>query len=613
MVSILLVDDQPTNLFALEVALRNPEYELIKAESGEEALHILETKVFALVLMDVQMPGIDGFETTKIIKESPKLRATPVVFVSSTFDDEIMIDKALSIGASDYLLKPFKLEALKAKVALYVELFKNKYINQQRALENERDNFINLFRQTPEMVCILKGPEHVFEFVNEAHVKVLGFDATGMAVRKAQPESVEVHGILDNVYNTGITAELNEIPVTVTDRLRYFNLTYSARRNVNGEINGVMILGLEVTALIESRLAYKKSQEQLSFALKGSNMGVWSVNLETGKVDLSQEAATIFDAFEEFGSADLAIDAFIHPEDREHARQTLMDTLAQNKMYQDEYRVLKKDGTISWVSLRGKAIVENNIPKLLTGVVMDVTSRKNQEIELQKAISLRDDFISIASHELRTPITTLSLQNQMLMRVMEKSGTDQVDSSKVKKVVDTSQIQLKHLIRLVDDMLDVSKISTGKINLHLESVNLSKLLLENIERLSPLLFEKHIDVKINVDQEILVNADPLRMDQIMTNLLSNAIKYGENKPISVTLKKVDKMAELTISDQGIGIAEHKLPKIFDRFERAISAKNISGLGLGLFIVKELVEAQGGTIEVASQLGEGSQFVVRIPL
>ena len=121
-----------------------------------------------------------------------------------------------------------------------------------KAVENERENFRHLFRQTPEMVCILKGPEHVFEFVNEAHVKVLGFDATGMPVRVAQPESVEVHGILDEVYRTGNTALLKKIPVTVAGRLRYFNLTYSARRNEAGMIDGIMILGTEITDQVES-------------------------------------------------------------------------------------------------------------------------------------------------------------------------------------------------------------------------------------------------------------------------------------------------------------------------------------------------------------------------
>src|SRR6202000_762954 len=117
----------------------------------------------------------------------------------------------------------------------------------------------NLFRQTPEMICILSGPDHRFEFVNEAHIKALGFDATGKTVREAPPESIEVHSILDEVYRTGITAELHEIPVTLTHKLRHFNLTYAARRNEHGKVDGIMILGKEVTDQVVSRNQLQKA------------------------------------------------------------------------------------------------------------------------------------------------------------------------------------------------------------------------------------------------------------------------------------------------------------------------------------------------------------------
>lgn len=138
------------------------------------------------------------------------------------------------------------------------------------AIANERENFRNLFKQTPEMVCIMIGPEHVFEFVNEAHVKVLGFNATGKSVREAQPESVEVHGILDRVYETGVTAELHEIPVTVGDRLRYFNLTYAARRSTDNKISGVMILGTEITDEFRNREILKSQNRAFEMTMAGA-------------------------------------------------------------------------------------------------------------------------------------------------------------------------------------------------------------------------------------------------------------------------------------------------------------------------------------------------------
>jgi PAS domain S-box-containing protein len=141
---------------------------------------------------------------------------------------------------------------------------------EHEAVRLQRVNFASLFRQSPEMVCILSGPQHRFEFVNEAHVKVLGFDATGKTVREAQPESVEIHHILDNVYKTGKTAELHEIPVTVTDRLRYFNLTYAARRDAGGTVDGIMVLGTEVTEQVLFRQSNQLQQKALELALENA-------------------------------------------------------------------------------------------------------------------------------------------------------------------------------------------------------------------------------------------------------------------------------------------------------------------------------------------------------
>ncbi len=152
-------------------------------------------------------------------------------------------------------------------------------------------NFANLFRQTPEMVCILSGPQHRFEFVNEAHVRVLGFDATGRTVRHAQPESIEVHGILDDVYRTGKTAELREIPVTVTDRVRYFNLTYAARRDGAGIIDGIMIMGSEVTDQVLARRSQENHRRWLESVLNRLPSPTLFIDPVTAKTTFKNNAA----------------------------------------------------------------------------------------------------------------------------------------------------------------------------------------------------------------------------------------------------------------------------------------------------------------------------------
>ncbi|RYZ02700.1 MAG: PAS domain S-box protein [Myxococcales bacterium] len=154
------------------------------------------------------------------------------------------------------------------------------------------ENFANLFRQTPEMVCILAGPEHRFEFVNQAHIRALGFDATGRTVRDAQPESVEVHGILDEVYRTGVTAELREIAVTLTDRTRYFDLTYAARRSPAGEIDGIMIMGSEVTGQVLARHAQEQQRRWLESVLHRLPSPTLFLDPGTGDVVFQNHAAT---------------------------------------------------------------------------------------------------------------------------------------------------------------------------------------------------------------------------------------------------------------------------------------------------------------------------------
>lgn len=186
---------------------------------------------------------------------------------------------------------------------------------REKALANERENFRNLFRQTPEMVCILQGPDHTFEFVNEAHIKALGFDATGLTVKAAQPESVEVHGILDEVYRTGVTAELREIPVTLGNRLRFFNLTYAARRDEKQQITGVMILGIEITEELETRKELSLAKEE---AIRANQLKTAFL------ANVSHEIRTPLGAM--IGFTDLLRDPTLTCEERE----SYIDVLARN-------------------------------------------------------------------------------------------------------------------------------------------------------------------------------------------------------------------------------------------------------------------------------------------
>ena len=232
--------------------------------------------------------------------------------------------------------------------------------------------------------------------------------------------------------------------------------------------------------------------------------------------------------------------------------------------------------------------------------------------QAQAAVSLRDEFLSIASHELKTPITSLKLQIQMNRRRFGKEPEIFSDKKIVDRFLDTSASQVDRLSKLVDDMLDISRISHGKLILEPEEVDLGLLVKDVAERFHEQFEAVGCKCRLHVEGQIKGHWDRYRIEQVVTNLMTNAIKYGAGKPVEVSVLNQGKTALIEVKDQGIGIADESLDKIFGRFERAITAKSISGLGLGLYISRQIVEAHGGKIRVLSKLEEGSTFVVELP-
>ncbi|MFN2387880.1 MAG: PAS domain S-box protein [Thermoanaerobaculia bacterium] len=222
------------------------------------------------------------------------------------------------------------------------------------------------------------------------------------------------------------------------------------------------------------------------------------------------------------------------------------------------------------------------------------------------AIRLRDEFLSIASHELKTPITTLKLQAQSLLR---RSGPD-ADAAAPRLL--TLQRQIERLHNLVDKLLDISRLTAGRLELELEPVDLEALVAEVMDRFEEELRRTGCEVVVRGEGSSLGRWDRSRLDQVVTNLISNAIKYGSGKPILVTMDGDERTARLEVRDHGIGIAPENLGRIFQRFERAVSERHYGGLGLGLWIVSEIVDALGGSVHATSTPGEGAAFVVELP-
>ena len=239
---------------------------------------------------------------------------------------------------------------------------------------------------------------------------------------------------------------------------------------------------------------------------------------------------------------------------------------------------------------------------------------KITEANLNRALQSRDEFLSICSHELKTPLTTLKMQTQITERMRKKFGDEVTFSPEnMDKFLRHADRSIERLIHLVNDMLDISRVNTGQMTLNFGQVNLGDLVNEVVERLQNLLDLSACPVEIRSEGKVIVNGDYFRLEQVVTNLLTNAAKYAPNSKIEITLICNDKKASLSIKDNGKGISKADQARIFNRFERAVGPGLISGLGLGLYISKEIIEMHNGTISLESEEGKGATFKIKLPL
>ncbi|QZP31801.1 hybrid sensor histidine kinase/response regulator [Pseudomonas sp. DR48] len=385
---LLIVDDLPENLLALEALIKREDRIVYKALSADEALSLLLQHEFAMAILDVQMPGMNGFELAELMRGTEKTKNIPIVFVSAAGRELNYAFKGYESGAVDFLHKPLDIHAVKSKVNV----------------------FVDLYRQS-----------------------------------KAMKQQVE--------------------------------------------------------ALERSR----REQEAL----------------------LKQLQAT------------------------------------QN--------------------------------------------------ELEQAVRMRDDFMSIVAHELRTPLNGLILETQLRKMHLARDNAAAFTLDKMHAMVDRDERQIKSLIRLIEDMLDVSRIRTGKLSIRTSQFDLVKLVSNLLQNFAPQIDAAETAVTFTADQPVVGNWDEFRIEQVISNLLTNALRYGGKGTIDVRVFTQDGQARVEVQDRGIGISEENQRRIFQQFERVSAKTVVAGLGLGLFISEQIVTAHGGSITVESRIGEGALFRVCLPL
>lgn len=294
---------------------------------------------------------------------------------------------------------------------------------------------------------------------------------------------------------------------------------------------------------------------------------------------------------------------FVPSEDRESLRRLIRQ--ASLDPIRAEMVLLEASGTTlpTQFSLNPVNLEEG---RSIGAVVTDLSERKRNE-QAEAAVRMRDEFLAIASHELRTPLSTLVLRLGLLERHAAKGDIEQVQPS-----IQRAQDQAERIGRLVDRLLDVSQLASGKLKLDLAPCDLGEIIKDVAERLSEQASNAGSEIRMTIGSGIIAPADKFRLDEALSNVVSNAIKYGAGRPIDIQLEDRDAKAVLVVQDRGIGIPAEDLSRIFGRFERTSVSRNYGGLGLGLYIASQIVEQHKGSIKAENRTAGGTRFVIELP-
>ena len=494
---VLLVDDHPANLVALEAILEPLGQELVRANSGEEALKHLLHGDFAAILLDVQMPGLDGFQTAALVRARERSRNIPIIFLTAYSKEPQHVFRGYRQGAVDYLVKPFDPDILRSKVQVFIELYLAK--------------------------------EQV----------------------KVQAEQLLVR---------------------------------------------------------EREASERKSAERHQQLMDLMPQCVWASRPD-GSLYLVNRVWTSYSGMTLEQTKDGGYLEAVHPDDRARVGEAWERSVKSGQRFQVEYRFRRaSDGEYRW--FLGRAIPERDGSGGIlswVGTATDIEDHKRDQAALTRANEAKDAFIAAASHELRTPLAAAKAQTQLALRRMGPEG-----EPKAMQALEVIGRQIDRMGKLVEDLLDVSRLATGRLSLELAPFDVGERLRETVERVQALT-DKH-QIEVIAPERATMVGDRDRIEQVFTNLLTNAVRYSPaGGVIHAALEQEPGFVHVWVRDHGLGIPLDKQSMIFEQFARAHGNK-YGGLGLGLAITRGIVMQHGGElwVESAGEPGEGSTFHVRMP-
>jgi PAS domain S-box-containing protein len=372
--------------------------------------------------------------------------------------------------------------------------------------------------------------------------------------------------------------------------------------------------------------ALRESETRVRLAAEAAGIGFWAVDVERRTCVLDEIAAGFVRVAPGVAIPLDEVAAAVHPDDYAQMQTAMGDAAASGERYEMEFRVLEPDGGVRWIAALGNSVQEQDTPRRLAGVNWDVTDRKRAEQERERLLEseraarteaehasrLKDDFLSTVSHELRTPLTAIIGWSQVLR--LKVQGQDAELDRGLRAIDRNGRAQ----VQLVEDLLDMSRIVSGKLRLNVQPVDLREVVEAAVTSVAPSIEAGALHLQTVLSPTAgVVHGDPQRLQQVVWNLLSNAVKFTPaGGTIQVTLARVGGFAEITVADTGKGISAEFLPHVFDRFRQADASttRQFGGLGLGLSIVKNLVDLHAGSLRVSSAgEGKGASFTVALPL
>ncbi|MFL5786277.1 MAG: ATP-binding protein [Bacteriovoracaceae bacterium] len=480
----------------------------------------------------------------------------------------------------------------------------------------DHEKLLKLLNSLPMFVSYI-NTDFRYEFANEAYKSFLGKDPEGKTVKELLGVDY-FEQIRPNVEKVLKGRTVNfENTFTKDGRLYHMEGIYIPDMSASGEVVGFYVHVRDNTKkkLIQEELHRSEENYKHMFARNPMPMCIW--DLETMKFLEVNETMVEHYGYSREEFLQMSV-LELRPTEEIDDFMERFSTLAPG--YRKEARLFihrKKDGSKLKVLNVSNDIIFNGRKSRIV-LINDVTERLKVEEEretlleaLREAVRTRDEFLTMASHELKTPITSLIL-NTDLKKLIVRRG-EKTDPQKELEALNVQLRQLNRINQLIEDMMDLSRIRIGKLEMNKKPVDFAKVVEDSLTKLGPLLIQTLGEVNFDTVESAEVHADPFRLEQVVTNLLSNAIKYGEKKPISVSVKKTEARVVLIVEDQGRGISFQDQKRIFKRFERAVAGTDISGLGLGLTIVKEIIDSHQGHISVESVPGKGSKFIVELPL